>query len=100
MYAAWNWIVSLGLPTPADEIPGDFFESLEIPGVPRFLPYKRPSKNELPLLFLFFAIFLDLTKLNLQITSHYIQVKVSYSILSTIPIPAFHYFNVMHLYNT
>ena len=36
---------AIGLPTPADEISGDFFESLEIPGVSRLLPYKRPSKN-------------------------------------------------------
>ena len=29
--------LKLGLPTPGDEIPGDFFESMEIPGVSRFL---------------------------------------------------------------
>ena len=37
--------VWIELPTPADEIPGDFLESFEIPGVSRFLLYKRPSKN-------------------------------------------------------
>ena len=35
----------IGLPTAADEIPGDFFESLQIPGVFRFFLNKRPSKN-------------------------------------------------------
>ena len=53
------------MPTPADEIPGDFFESLEIPGVPIFPVNKRPYKTHDLFLFLFFVIFLDLTKLNL-----------------------------------
>ena len=56
---------TIGLPTPADEIPGDFFESSKIPGVSRFVLYKRPSKNKERLLFLFFAVYLYLTKLNL-----------------------------------
>ena len=35
----------IGLPTPADEIPGDFFDCLEIPRDFRFLLYKRLSEN-------------------------------------------------------
>ena len=46
--------IQLGLPTPADEIPGDFFESLEIPGDFRFLLYKRAFKNK----FIFLCLFL------------------------------------------
>ena len=61
LMAAWQ----LGLPTSANEIPGDFFESLEIPGEFRFLLCKRATKNEFIFLFLSFALFLDLTKLNL-----------------------------------
>ena len=38
--------LALGLPTPADEIPGDFFESLEIPGVSRIATFASlPSKT-------------------------------------------------------
>ena len=55
----------LGLTTPADEIPGDFFESFEIPGDFRFLLYKRASKKIFIFYFLFFVVFFDLTKLNL-----------------------------------
>ena len=60
-----------GLPTLADEIPGDFFESLEIPGVFRFAIYANlPSQ----MYDLFLVVFHDLTKFNLWITSHFIQV--------------------------
>ena len=57
--------VYLGLRTSADEIPGDFFESLEIPEVSRFLLYKHPSKNKLAFYLKFLVLFLDLTELNL-----------------------------------
>ena len=41
-----NSSTSLGLPTPADEIPGDIFESLEIPGVSRIATFANlPSKS-------------------------------------------------------
>ena len=58
-------MLTLGLPTPADEIPGDFFESLEIPGVSRILLYKRTSKKMFLFYFLFIVLFHDLMKLNL-----------------------------------
>ena len=51
-------MLKTGLSTPADEILGDFYESLEIPGVSGFLLYKRPSQNKLVMYFLYFAIFL------------------------------------------
>ena len=48
---------AIGLPTPADEISGDFFEFLEIPGVSKFLLYKHLPKNQQPFLFLIFGSF-------------------------------------------
>ena len=36
----------VGLLTQAVEIPGDFVESLEIPGVSIFLLFKRPAKDK------------------------------------------------------
>ena len=53
-HVKYSFLVLLGLPTPADEIPGDFFESLENPGVLIFLLYKRPS---LPILISYFLLF-------------------------------------------
>jgi len=45
----------VGLPSNADEIPGDFFESLEIPGV--FFA-KAPPKTHGLFDFLFLALYL------------------------------------------
>ena len=92
------------MPTPVDEIPGDFlsflrFRSLQI----SFLQTSLKKANNLFLfqIFLFFALFLDLTKLNLKITSHFIQVKVSYPILFTIPMAQHINISIMlPLYNT
>ena len=50
-------VAELGLPTPADEIPGDFFESLKIPGDFRFLLYKRAPKKKFLFLVLIFRSF-------------------------------------------
>ena len=59
-WATWlHAAAALGLPTPADEIPGDFVKSLEIPGVSRFLRYKRPSKTCYLFYCLVFALFID-----------------------------------------
>ena len=49
--------LQLGLSTPTDEIPGDFFESLEIPGDLRFLFNKRASKNKFLVVVLIFGSF-------------------------------------------
>ena len=45
------------MPTPADEISGDFFESLDIPGDFRFLLYKRASKDKFLVVVLIFGSF-------------------------------------------
>ena len=49
--------------------------------------------------FLIFALFLDLTKINLQITSDFIQVKVSYPILFRIPIVWYLNISICYDYN-
>ena len=100
--AFWNMMISVcsqaisRVATPADKIPGDFFKSLEIPGVSRFLLYKHPSKNKLPFLFKSFGSFPWSNKTQPLDTSHFIQVKVSHPILFTIPLAQ--YFNISICY--
>ena len=49
--------------------------------------------------FFFFALFFDLTKLNLKISSNFFQVKVSYPVLLTIHSNIVRHFNISICYH-